>query len=475
MSTYSSTRRSFLKASLAAGAFPFISGCHFFGGALKGKDLVNVAMIGVGARGLENLNTFTRTKRCRFVAFADTEIKGEWTLKARQKYPTVPCYEDFRVLLDKHAHELDAVIVSTPDFSHFTACMAAMQAGLSVYTEKPMGNSFREIGIMMAMAKKNPQLVTQMGNQGHSLANYYQAKEMAAKGLLNGVNKVVAHMNWARRWHKWNGSVKEMFPAGEAVPADLAFDLWLSQRPERPYNQNYIHGDWRCFYEYGNGALGDWGAHTFDTAWEFLNLGLPEKISVINMKGWTPVVFPMSSALAFHFPARSKEMPACDLEWWEGIGNFPELPQGFDTGVKGDTPSIGGVQQAKVAALNPGREIYFADGRAYQGASHGAELVSCNGEKLPSVKGQVREGADTLEHAINFLEAVKGTTKATSPFEVAGPLSQVMTLGCIAQKLNTNLSFDREAKRFVGADADVANLLLEGPAPRKGWEGFYRV
>lgn len=467
------SRREFLVGS-GAFALPFLTGCSGFG--FKANEKVNVAVIGIGARGFDDIKALAETKLANIIAFADTEIAGDWTVEARTMFPKVPCFDDFRKMFDAMANQIDAVLVATPDHSHFAACMAAMQLGKSVYTEKPMGNSFRDIQVMMDMAAANPRLVTQMGNQGHSLANYYQAKELAAKGFFDNTVKVVAHMNNPRRWHKWNGSVKEMFAAGEKVPAYLNWDAWLAQRPLRPYNINYIHGDWRCFYEYGNGALGDWGAHTFDTAHEFLNLGLPESVSIINCTGWTPVVFPMSSAISFKFPARGPKMPACELQWWEGLGNLPELPKGYRFDAKSDTPFIGGVADAKKTKLNSGREMYRADGTVYQGMSHGAELFACNGPKLPSVADRMPEGSDTTLHVANFLKAVKGEEKANSSFAVAGVLSQVMTIGCIAQRLRAkNLTFSREEKRFTGADSNLANTLLAGPEPRKEWLQYYKI
>lgn len=467
-------RREFLLSS-GAFAFPFITGCANFG--YRANEKVNVAVIGIGARGAEDVESLEATGIANFVAFADTEIRGEWTASVRKAYPNVPCFDDFRKMFDKMGDQIDAVLVATPDHSHFAACMAAMQCGKSVYTEKPMGNTFREIQVMIDMAVKNPKLVTQMGNQGHSLANYYQSKEMAKRGLFDGAVKVVAHMNNGRRWHKWNGSVREMFPAGEAAPDYVNWDAWLAQRPNRPYNINYIHGDWRSFYEYGNGALGDWGAHTFDTAHEFLQLGLPESVGLINISGWTPVVFPMSSALSFKFPARSAALPACELQWWEGVGNLPTLPKGFRFDMKSETPFIGGVVDAKKTKLNPGREIYLSNGKVYQGTSHGAQLYSCDGDKLPSFAEVYGDGYETVTHTKNFLRAVRGEVKTTSPFEIAGVLSQVMTIGCIAQKLQAkSLSFDRTTKRFTaGENKDVANALLDGPAPRKEWEQYYKV
>ena len=127
-------RREFLLSS-GAFAFPFLTGCANVG--FRANEKVNVAVIGIGARGAEDVEAFAATGLVNFVAFADTEIRGEWTAKVRKAYPTVPRFDDFRKMFDKMADEIDAVLVATPDHSHFAACMAAMQCGKSVYTEKP--------------------------------------------------------------------------------------------------------------------------------------------------------------------------------------------------------------------------------------------------------------------------------------------------------------------------------------------------
>ena len=472
-------RREFL---MGTGAFvaPFISGCAGLG--FRANEKVNVAVIGIGCRGADDIDDFVGTGLVNLIAFADTECEAECTARTRKNYPNVPRYQDFRKMFEKHAKEIDAVLVATPDHSHFVMCMTALGLGKHVYTEKPMGNTFREIQLMMDMAAAHPGLVTQMGNQGHSLANYYQAKAMAEAGMFKGTTKIVAHMNYDRRWYKWNGKVTEMFPAKDAIPADLAWDTWLSQRPYRAFNPNYIHGDWRCFYEYGNGVLGDWGAHIFDTIYDVIGLGLPESVSAVNQTGWSPVVFPMSSTVKFKFPARGKDLPACELQWWEGRENFPELPKGFRWDLKSDTPPIGDVDAPKTKDLKPGREIYLADGTVYQGMSHGSELVACDGRKLPSFAAEHSTGSGAMPHAKNFLEAIRGNEVAHSPFASAGVLSQMMTIGCIAQRLQAKeLKFDAKTKRFTAADAPradalkLANTLLDCPAPRKGWESYYKI
>ena len=120
-----------------------------------------------------------------------------------------------------------------------------------------------------------------MGNQGHSEANYFQFKAWKEAGIIKDVTAITAHMNSARRWHGWDVNMKD-FPRAETVPATLDWDCWQGARPQRSYNHDFINGQWRCWYEYGMGALGDWGAHIIDTAHEFLELGLPYEVNRSN-------------------------------------------------------------------------------------------------------------------------------------------------------------------------------------------------
>jgi len=337
-----------------------------------------------------------------------------------------------------------------------------MSMGKAVYCEKPMCNCFREIALMTAAAKKY-KVVTQMGNQGHSDANYWQMKALVESGEIKDVTKINAFMCANnRRWFKWKGTLAEM-PGEEAEPAEMDWDQWLSQRPFRPFNHNFINGDWRCFYEYGTGALGDWGAHIFDAAHEFLKLGLPCRIETVKNDRRTPVVYPMASTIRYVFPARGPGLPECTLEWSDGAGNFPAMPEH--------------VTDKKWRRKDYGAELYLADGRVFARSSHGAalQLVAGGDPRDPVVKKTMRDFPKGKSgHYLNFIKAVKGEEKANSDFSVAGPLSEVLALGALAQRLAAPvLSFDREKLRFT--DNDAANVLLDGPPVRKGWEEFAKL
>ncbi len=449
-------RREFIKC--AACAFPFLRAS-----AASPNGKVNMAFVGIGNQAGRDFEMFAYYKDIvNVVAFCDTQMGAVHTERVLKLFPDVPRYQDFRKMLDEHARDIDAVCIATPDFSHFPAAMLAMSMGKAVYCEKPMGNCFREIGIMADAARRH-KVVTQMGNQGHSDANYWQMKSLVEHGWLKDVTLINAFMCANnRRWFKWGGTMKNM-PGEEAEPADMDWDVWLSQRPFRPYNHNFINGDWRCFYEYGTGALGDWGAHIFDAAHEFLKLGLPSKIETLQNDRRTDVVFPMASTIAYTFPARGDGLSECRLVWHDGAGNFPAMPEN--------------VTAKKWRRRDYGAELYLKDGRVLARASHGAplELVAGGDPRDPSVKGALHDFPKGCSgHYLNFLRAVRGEERANSDFSVAGPLSQVLALGALAQRLAAPvLTFDRSKLRFT--DNDTANALLDGPPVRKGWEEFAKL
>ena len=153
-------------------------------------------------------------------------------------------------MFDKMGNEIEAVVVGVPDHAHFPICMMAMALGKHVYVEKPMARTFYEIELLMEMARKNNKLVTQVGNQGHSEANYFQFKAWKEAGIIKDVTAITAHMNSPRRWHGWDTNIRK-FPDKEAVPATLDWDTWLMSVPYHDYNKDFHLGQWRCWYDFG--------------------------------------------------------------------------------------------------------------------------------------------------------------------------------------------------------------------------------
>lgn len=472
-----STRRDFLKQVTAITAAAAIPGTVLTADAkaknpqprkIKAGEKVNLACVGIGGRGGDILNDFVKTGLCNLVAMCDVDMGAPHTKRNIDRYPDVPRFQDFREMFKKMGDKIDAVCVGTPDHSHFPITMLAMSLGKHVYVEKPMAHSFYEVELMMEAEKKYG-VVTQMGNQGHSEANYFQFKAWKEAGIIKNVRAVTAHMNNSRRWHGWDTNIQSYFPE-EPVPSTLNWDTWLCGEDYHKFNKDFVNGQWRCWYDFGMGALGDWGAHLIDTVHEFLELGLPTEVNMLRAEGHNPFFYPYSSTIEFKFPARG-DMPPVDITWYDGLDNIPAVPEGY--GKMELDPNIPPVAGGKIqpAKLNPGKIIY-SDELTFKGGSHGSTLTIIPESKAKEMESRLPEVPKSpSNHFANFLLSCQGVEKPRSPFSVAGPLCQVFCLGVIAQQLNAHLKFDPETKQFI--NSPVANLLLRRGIPRKGWEEYY--
>lgn len=278
-------------------------------------------------------------------------------------------------------------------------------------------------------------------------------------------------MNSARRWHGWNTNITS-FPPAEPVPSTLDWDIWQMQTFGHDYNRDFVNGQWRCWYDFGMGALGDWGAHLLDTAHQFLDLGLPYEVDPIKLSGHNNFFYPMSTTLSFKFPKRGN-MPALEVMWYDGVDNLPPIPKGY--GVQGLDPNIPPPSTGTIEApkLNPGKIIYTKD-LTFKGGSHGSTLSIIPEEKAKEMESKLPIVPESSSnHFKNFLLACKGEEKTRSPFSIAGPLSQLFCLGVISQWTGEKIKFDRKKK--VITNNKKANELLVGPPPRKGWEQYYKV
>ena len=468
------TRRDFLKQMGVAAAGLGIAPISSFAAghsnnitAPKG-DKVKIAFIGIGNRGEQDVDEFARTGMIDVVALCDVDLDGKQTQKVLAKYPNAKRFRDFREMFEKYGNQFEAVVAAVPDHMHFPVAMMALDYGKHIYLEKPMTRTFIEAELLMQKARKNPNVVTQVGNQGHSEANYFQFKAWKEAGIIKDVTAITAHMNNPRRWHGYDANISR-FPEAQPVPKNMDWDTWLGQWHD--FSDKFHQGNWRCWYDFGMGALGDWGAHILDAAHEFLDMGLPYEISLTYEKGHNDYFFPYSSTILFRFGARGN-MPPCDVTWYDGIDNLPPLPKGYGTSeYNADIPSTNQGDTPK-ANINPGKIIYSRD-LIFKGGSHGSTL-SIIGEKAEEMKSRLPEVPKSpSNHYANFLLACQGKEKTRSPFEINGVLSQVFCLGVIAQRLNTQLFFDPRIKQFT--NNAFANALLAGMPPRKGWEDFYKV
>lgn len=481
----SANRRDFLKKSaLAFGAAAFVPSHAIFAkpelrnskgevvrrATVAPSDKVRLAACGVGNQAGGILNIFHNTGMAEVVAICDTDMGAPHTTGAMERYPNAPRFHDFREMYDKVGHTFDAVSIGTPDFSHFPQTILAMSMGKHVFVEKPLGRTFHENELLIKAAKKY-NVATQMGNQGHCQDNFYQFKTWVDQGIIEGVTEITAHMNGRRRWHGWDTTMSR-YPAAEPKPDTLDWDTWLMAANHREYHRDLVNGQWRCWYDFGMGALGDWGAHIMDTFHRFLELGLPEEVDPLLIEGHNQLFFPQATTLAFRFPARGS-MPPVTVTWYDGTENHPPIPEGYG-GVEAD-PNIPPIEGRVVPAgqLPAGKIIYGRD-HIFKGGSHSSTLSLVPDSKHEAMASELPDWHRSETNLYqNFLLACRGEQECYSKFEVSGVLSQVFCLGTIAQRLNARLHFDRQTKRFT--DNEVANLLLTGPPPREGWEEFYQL
>ena len=306
-------RRNFLKTTTVAATgiliAPNLISC-------RANSKVNIAVIGAGGRAIHN---WMPMENENIVAFC--EVDDRMLGKANELYPDVPRFKDFRRMFDKMHRKIDAVIVSTPDHTHFAAAIEAIERKKHVYVEKPLAHNVWQVRELKRMAAKK-RIISQMGNQGHATDGIRRVKEWYEAGILGEVREVHAWFDgpsWGGNWFK----KPEVFPPPEVeVPKELDWNLWLGPAKQRPYTHYYHPRVWRGWYDFSSGMLGDWGCHTLDAPFWSLDLGTPTKV-VCEQKSETPKGFlEDASIVRYEFPARGSKPPVI-LKWYQG-GHIPE-------------------------------------------------------------------------------------------------------------------------------------------------------
>jgi hypothetical protein len=409
---------------------------------------IRAAAIGVYNRGAQVIGEFQRfPNQIEFAAFADVAfLTPDASVTG---FEGVPCYRDYRQMLEEMHDKIDAVIISTPDHAHFPMVMHSMLLGKHVYVEKPLAQNVYENRLLQKTAKAC-KVVTQMGNQGHSKSGTIQFGKWVEAGLFKNVRKIDAWMTGSRRWHGWTDTE---YP--EAIPPiGYDWDLWLTRRPFRPYSEKLVNGNWRCWYEFGCGAMGDWGAHILDAIHRYyLKMAQPYEITT-RLTGPSSLLYPQSSVITFRFKEQDGRPPV-ELNWHDGQGNQPV----------GIPDYVGGLG-------NAGSLVYAPD-FVIRGGSHGSNYRIQPKEKAADLKssGLLPEVAQNVsDHYQNFLNACQGIEPASSSFEVSARLAELLCLGCIGQRFGGTLKYDAAAMRIT--NHPEADAMLKGPAVRDGW-GVY--
>lgn len=461
------TRRRFLRAASATAAFTSfqIVPRHVLGGPrfVPPSEKINVAMIGCGGKSRSNMQGMMQHPDAQIIAVADPSehsdlssfyyksIAGRLPVKAEiekfyaEKSPNHRCadYVDFRVMLEKEK-AIDAVIVSTPDHQHAHGTLTAMRQGKHVYCEKPLTHNIREARLVAKVAKETG-VATQMGNAGHSRGFMADTVEMIRAGVIGEIKEVHAWVPAKR----WNPALLTIPGETPPVPKGLDWDLWLGPRATRPYHPAYAPVSWRDFWDFGCGALGDFGCHDLDSATWSLDLFAPATIEALNAGKTDDRIAPHGSICYFHFPARGRQK-AVKVTWYDG-GLMPELPEAAES-----------------------RRSKFKRGVLFVGTKG---VMLCEGAGgAPWViphesSGAIEKPAPTIprvtDHYRDWLDACKGGRPALSNFEYGARLTEITLLGVLAVRLGKKLEWNHEAME-VG-NVPEAEAMIHGNY-RKGWE-----
>lgn len=445
------SRRDYLKISATLGGSVFFPSFAIGRPGLTANSKVNIGLVGSG--GIAE----TAFKDCRdhnVIAIAEVdEVQGAPGLKA---FPNAKRYKDFRKMLDAHHKELDLVIISTPDHTHFPATFAAMERGIAVQTQKPLTHNIWEARTLKAAAHKfNVQTV--MGNQGHTMEGMRYIREWYESGLLGTVREVHA---WTNRTTKNTSNAKGAVPPAMPIPDTLDWDLWIGPAAMRDYNKAYCPADWRWWWDFGLGGLGDIGCHTLDIPLYAMQLGYPTKVTMSDQDFSAEVGAknPKGDAATYiyEFPARGNQPPV-KVVWYEG-GRLPKFPEemldpktgkiNFDA--SGGCLLIGDKNSIYSPGMRPTSPRLIKDWMELRRNLPEKSIPRAIGGPIREVIGAIRGEID----------------KPGSNFDYAVPLTEIVILGTIANRSRKTVEYLPESMTFKDSSL---NSYIKEPV-RKGWE-----
>jgi len=458
------------------------------------NEKLNIASIGAGGKAQSDIAGCAPTEN--IVALCDVDdVKSAQVMK---KYESVPKYKDFRKMLDKENSNIDAVIIAIPDHMHATAAVHAMERGKHVYTQKPLVRTIWEARQVLETANKM-KVATQMGNQGYSNEGTRQCAEMIWSGEIGNVTEVHA---WTDR--PWWPQGLTSIPAEEPVPSTLDWDMWLGMAKERPYTSGgpkynqygnfYQPFNWRGFFDFGCGALGDMACHILGAPNLSLKLGIPTSVEAIVKEGVSEFQFPKKSVIKFDFPARGN-MPPVSLYWHDGLTEQPKIKGVPEDEYLGDLPStrtpgqgqgqgqrvqeapngfVGRVFKwndaylptAEKRKVSPNGSLFIGDKGLITTGTYAEETRLLPVEKMRDYKMPAPLLTRSPGHYRDWIRACKGGDPSCSNFNVAVPFVEWMLLGVIALRSEGKIEYDPVKMRITN-NAD-ANKYLK-PYIRKGW------
>ncbi len=416
------TRRDVLKQAACAASLAAVSA------TARGTDSsdrkLNIGVIGVGNRGASNI---AEIKDENIVALCD--VDRQYLDEMASRYPGAKTYTDFRKLLEQP--DLDAVLINTPDHTHYLAAMLAMQRGLHVYCEKPLAHSIWETREMAAAAKRF-KVVTQTGNQHHASDGYRGVAEIVQAGAMGDVKEV----------HVWTN--RPIWPQGIArpeqsppVPEHLDWDLWLGPAPARPYNEVYHPLGWRGWFDFGCGALGDMGPHLLDPVVWALELDAPTKVSA-ESSGVNDQTFPTWSIVRFEF-SMGEPRRTIKLVWYDGDKQPPESLTG-------------------IFRLPPNGIFMFSERAKLFAPQYGGAAVVIPYDRSDSIELPEPYLPKSPGHHREWVDACKQHGTTSCDFSYGAKLTEICLLGNIAIRSGKTIEWNHDEMRATNG-VDIEHLL----------------
>jgi hypothetical protein len=415
-------------------------------GYIAPSDKLNIAAVGIGGMGNANLNAVKDTEN--IVALCD--VDWGYSKGVFEAYPNAQKYWDWREMYDEMGKSIDAVIVATADHTHAIIAATAMTLGKHVYVQKPLTHTVYESRLLTKLAAKH-KLATQMGNQGSSDAGVRQICDWIWNGELGEIKRVDTFTD-RPIWPQGLNTPKQ----GSWVPETLRWDLFVGPAKKRPFNEIYHPWNWRGWWDYGTGALGDMACHIMHPIFKALQLGYPTKVqgsSTLLLNDCAPT----AQTVRYIFPKRSvtgikkvKELPEVEVHWYDG-GIKPNLPKNWPSG-KNMNDSGGAV-------------IFHGTKDTLVCGCYGVRpwLLSGRTPAAPKTQREV-----TLSHEMDWVRACKESpesrVKTASDFSEAGPFNEMVVMGVLAvrlQALNKELEWDGTNMQFTNlSDKDEFSLVL---------------
>jgi predicted dehydrogenase len=408
MHLYSVDRRRFLVGGATASLAAMVAGSAT-SRVYAQSARVRLAGIGVGGMGAADLASLSSHPNVDVVALCD--VDSQRLAEAAGKHPRAKQFSDFRKMFDAMSDSIDAVHVSTPDHTHAPAAMTAMHCGKHIYCQKPLTHDVYEARQLQVVARRN-QLITQMGIQVHSASPYRTAVALVQSGIVGKIREV---HSWSHKTWGYDGPD----PETSQVPAHLDWDLWLGTSPKRGYSEGHYHpGNWRRWYDFGSGTMGDMAIHILDPVFSALRLGAPNRI-VSSSSPPPKYSYGMRNHTRYAFAdATPYTAPDFVLTWSDG-GMMPDT-------------------HAWPARSRDGKPAAWPDQGSMFLGEKGAILLPHVGKPIllpeDGFRDALVEQLPHQNHYHQFIDAILGGEPTSADFDYSGPLTEAVLLGTLANR-----------------------------------------